>query len=246
MSDGSICALAGAVGGAGTTRLALEFGATLAGDGRSVAVVDAAYATQGLATTVPGRIDVDVTAAVTEDRPLAAATYELDLDAPGSLAVAPARAPFERLSRAKTSECARRLVERIGVAAGEFDHVLLDVPPVAANQAVAAVTAADRVALVVPDSQRGADAVSRSRDRLADVDAAVDVVVANRAGEPPVVGEAGATVPENGSTALPDAPTAVDQGEFAAAVGAAASTVLAVDLNLPEPESSSLTDSFFD
>ena len=33
-----VCALVGAVGGTGTTRLALEFGATLAGEERSVAL----------------------------------------------------------------------------------------------------------------------------------------------------------------------------------------------------------------
>ncbi|MFC6960705.1 hypothetical protein ACFQJ8_01130 [Halocatena marina] len=41
-------AVLGAVGGAGTTRTCLEFGSILARDGRSVAILDAAYATQGL------------------------------------------------------------------------------------------------------------------------------------------------------------------------------------------------------
>mgnify|MGYP006305158561 CR=1 FL=1 len=39
------CALVGAAGGAGTTRLAVEMGATLTRTGRDVAVVDAAYET---------------------------------------------------------------------------------------------------------------------------------------------------------------------------------------------------------
>jgi cellulose biosynthesis protein BcsQ len=266
MSD-DVCALVGGAGGAGTTRLALEFGATLARDGRSVLIVDAAYATQGLATAVPGRIDTDLTAAIVEDRPLRAATYDLglslgpgadddgdgDTDATspparepdredGRVAVAPARAPFERFSRAKTSECGRRLAERLAAAAREYDHVLVDVPPVAANQAVAAAAAADRVVVVVPDSQRGVDALGRTRDRLADVDAAVDAAVANRASASPQVEAADATVPTAEEEQLAEAPVAVGPTEFAAAVGAAAETVLAVDLDLAEPESSSLTD----
>lgn len=242
MSDGDVCALVGTVGGAGTTRLAVEFAATLARDDYSVAVVDAAYATQGLATVVPGRIGTDLTEAVTDDRPLAAATTDLALPVPGRVTVAPARAPFERFSRAKTSECARRLATRLGTAAREFDHVLVDVPPVAANQAVAAVTAADRVALVTPDSQRGADALPRTRDRLADVDAAVDAVVANRVGESRRVDAADAGVPTSETTALPEAPVAVEPTAFATAVGAAAETALGVDLDLAAPESSSLSD----
>jgi septum site-determining protein MinD len=267
MSD-EVCALVGGVGGAGTTRLALEFGATLARDGRSVLIVDAAYATQGLATVVPGRIDTDLTAAIVEDRPLRAATYDLglalgpaveetddgdgtDATSPparepdredGRVAVAPARAPFERFSRAKTSECGRRLAERLAAAAREYDHVLVDVPPVAANQAVAAVTAADRVVVVVPDSQRGVDALGRMRDRLADVDAAVDAAVANLVGASPQVEAADATVPTAEEEQLAEAPVAVGPTEFAAAVGAATETALAVDLGLAEPESSSLTD----
>lgn len=241
MSDGGICALAGAVGGAGTTRLTLEFGATLARDGRSVLVVDAAYATQGLSTAVPGRIGTDVTAAVTEQRPLGAVTEDLELNVPGELAVAPARAPFERLSRAKTSACARRLAEGLATTAGEYDHVLVDVPPVATNPSVAAVTAADRVVVVVPDTERGADALARARDRLADIDAGVDAVVANEAGAGRVE-DADATVPTGGTRALSEAPTAVERTEFATDVATAVTAALAVDIDVEPSDSSSLTD----
>jgi cellulose biosynthesis protein BcsQ len=241
MSD-DVCALVGATGGAGTTRLALEFGATLAGDGRSVLVVDAAYATQGLVTACPERVDPDLTRVVTDDRPLAAATYDREVSA-GRLALAPARAPFERLSRAKTSECARRLAGCIGEAAREFDHVLVDVPPVAANQAVAAVTAADRVALVVPDTQRGLDALPRTLDRLADVDAGVDAVVTNRADGDPQVKDADAAVPTNETTALASAPVCPGEGEFETAVAAAVATTVGAEV-APERQSSSLTDYF--
>lgn len=63
-------ALVGAVGGAGTTRLAVEVGALLAADGDAVAVLDAAFATQGLGDYLDGRLDPDLTALVT-DRDLA-------------------------------------------------------------------------------------------------------------------------------------------------------------------------------
>lgn len=243
MSDARVCALAGAVGGAGTTRLALEFGATLARDGRSVCLVDAAFATQGLSTAVPGRIGTDVTAALVEDRPLADATTELSLDLPGRVAVAPARAPFERFSRAMTAECGHRFGERLSSASERYDHVLVDVPPVAGNQSVAAVTAADRVCVVAPDDQRGVDALPRTIDRLADVDAGVDAVATNRAGDPPHMDAADAAVPESGMTTLADAPVCVTTGEFSAAVADAAETAVGVDLDVAEPEPSSLTDS---
>jgi len=239
MSD-DVCALVGVTGGAGTTRLALEFGATLAADGRSVLVVDAAYATQGLVTACPERVEPDVTRVVTDDRPLAAATYDREVPV-GRLALAPARAPFERLSRAKTSECARRLAGRIGEAAREFDHVLVDVPPVAANQAVAAVTAADRVALVVPDTQRGVDALPPTLDRLADVNAGVDAVVANRSDGDPQVEDADATVPTSEATALSSAPACPGEGEFETAVAAAVAAALGADVETEQP-TSSLTD----
>ncbi len=235
-----VCALAGVTGGGGTTRLALEFGATLAGDDRSVLVVDAAYATQGLVTAVSGRVGTDVTRTVTDDRPLSAATTDLDTPA-GRLAVAPARAPFERLSRAKTSECARRLAGRIGDATREFDRVLVDVPPVAANQAVAAVTAADCVALVVPGAQRGVDALPRMLDRLADVDAGVDAVVANRADETARVEDADARIPESETTSLSSAPVCPGDGPFERAVAAAVETTLGVDID-GHTEGSSLSD----
>jgi len=46
----STLALVGVAGGAGTTRTAVEMAATLARADRSVAVLDAAFGTQGLAT----------------------------------------------------------------------------------------------------------------------------------------------------------------------------------------------------
>jgi MinD-like ATPase involved in chromosome partitioning or flagellar assembly len=228
MSD--ITAVVGAVGGAGTTRLTVEVAATLARDGASVAILDAAYATQGLADHVQGRIDPDVTALVTEDRPLEEGVVELPVDAPGRVACCPAYAPFERLARAKTPDAAQRLERLAETAAREYDAVLVDTPPVAANQAVAAVHVADRVAVVTPGTTRGVDALARTRDRLADVGAAVDASVATRTGE---TSAADVAVPESPVTepgAVPVCDTS--DGAFAAGVVAATEAALGVSLDV--------------
>lgn len=175
-------ALVGAAGGAGTTRCAIEIAATLAREGRTVAVLDAAFATQGLSDRVRGRLDPDLTKLVTDDAeaPLSAGLVDLDLDVPGRVACCPVRAPFERLARAKAAGAARRFEERIEEAAATFDHAIVDTPPVAANQAVAAATACERTALVTPATDRGTDALGRARDRLSDLGVDVDVAVSNR------------------------------------------------------------------
>lgn len=174
-------ALVGVAGGAGTTRTAVEMAATLGRAGRSVAVLDAAFGTQGLATYVAGRITDDATAVAVGESTVEAALYDADYDVPGRVAFCPAHAPFERLARAKTPESARAVERAVAEADDRFDHVLLDVPPVAANQAVSALTTADRRALVAPATQRGADLLPRQRGRLRDLDAPADAVVATRA-----------------------------------------------------------------
>lgn len=162
-------ALVGAAGGAGTTRLTLECATLLARDGRDVAVLDAAYATQGLADHTPGRIDPDMTALCLEDHPLETGLVDRTLEGAGRLAVCPARAPFERLARAKMPAAAETFADHVESAARAFDHVLVDVPPVAANQAVAAATATD-AAVLVGDAARAAAVLPRARDRLLDLD----------------------------------------------------------------------------
>jgi septum site-determining protein MinD len=184
-------ALVGAAGGTGTTCLTLECATLLARDGRDVAVLDAAYATQGLADHTPGRIDPDMTAACIDDVPIRDALVDRDIEAAGRLAVCPARAPFERLARAKTTEAAEAFERRLAEATRAFDHVLVDTPPIAANQAVAAANAADRVA-VVCDEGRAVDAVPRMRDRLEDVDTPADATVVTHSDNHP---DADATVP---------------------------------------------------
>ena len=241
-------ALVGAAGGAGTTRTCLELATALAADGRDVAVLDAAYDTQGLARHLPGRLDPDMTALVTDeaDRPLStglveftpaentetfAAVDDAALDDIGRVRCCPARAPFERLARAKTAEAAQALDGRIEAAAAEFDHVLIDTPPLGSNPAVAAVTTAERVAVVAPATARGLDATQTTRGRLQDVGTSADAVVAvdrtDRDGFPEE--DADAVVP-----ALPgETPAALEQAAGVHAVEDVAAAVLNEPLDLP-------------
>lgn len=207
---GKTLALVGATGGAGTTRLTVEVGATLARTGRSVALLDAAYATQGLSQYLPGRIDPDITALVTGDGPLESGLVDLPVGTTGRLAACPAAAPFERLARAKTPAAARRLEAPLEEAASSFDRVLVDAPQVAANQAVAAATAADRVTVVMPASERGADALGTLRDRLSDLGVAEDAVVVNGTQGPSPVPDADAPIPRSETTTPADSPVCLD------------------------------------
>lgn len=226
-ATGESAALVGATGGAGTTRLTLELGAVLASDGRTVAVLDAAFATQGLSDYLSGRLDPDLTTLLTDesDAPLSDGLVEVPLDVDGGrLACCPAAAPFERLARAKSAEAARVFESRIAAAVEAFDHVLVDTPPVASNQSVAAVTAADRAVLVTPATTRGRDAVQRMRGRLDDVGAAPDAVVSTRGD----LSVADATVPET-TADVTAAPTALSDRSVAAAVADVAGVVFGVD-----------------
>lgn len=225
----------GAAGGVGTTRLAVECGATLARTGRDVAVFDAAFETQGLAAHVTAEIAPDVTALVTEEVPLEAALYEHEADTPGRLALCPARAPFERLARAKTAGAARQLERQLAAASLSHDVVLVDTPPLGTNQALAAVNAADRIAVVTVDSRRGRDALAQARERLDDVGAAADAVIANRADGSPA--DADAAVPTIGVTAPGDCPACLPpDGTFAPAVADATERALGASLDLEFPD----------
>lgn len=230
-------ALVGVAGGVGTTRTAVECGATLARDGRDVAVLDAAYATQGLSEYLPGRVDPDLTdLCLDPERLLADGLYDLEVDAagrpaavesPGRVVLAPALAPFERLARAKSVEAAEAFETRVAEAAAEFDHVLVDVPPVAANQHLAAANAADRVGLLAPASDRGADARRRMADRLRDVGVDADRTIAVGSDMP----AADATVPA--IDAPPAAgPRCLDDEDVGAGTAAAVESLLDVELDL--------------
>jgi septum site-determining protein MinD len=229
-------AFVGAAGGAGTTRITVEAGATLARAGWSVAIFDAAFTTQGLASYVDGRLDHDVTQLVTSELPLEDTLYDLPLDVPGRLAVCPARAPFERLSRAKTAGAAQALERQLAAASLAYDAVLIDTPPVGANQALAAVNAVDRIAVVTPDSERGADALALTRERLDDVGERTHAVIANEAcGEPSVAADA--HIPESAIETPRDCPACVNpDAEFAPAVADAVQRSLDVDLDLEFPD----------
>ncbi len=230
--DGAVTAFVGATGGAGTTRVALETGALLARAGQRVAVFDAALGTQGLADHVGGRIDADVVDLLTDDGVAPAdVLVEQSTAGEGSLHVAPARAPFAGIARAKTEAAARTLESTLREAADRFDRVLVDTPPLAANQAVASVTAADRVGVVAPASARGVDAVQRVRGRIEDVGGDVTATVGNRATRGEVVTEPFDAVVPDHDTAAPGRVPVADEaaGEFVAGVAAVARAVVGVD-----------------
>ncbi|WP_435075108.1 ParA family protein [Halorubrum sp. HHNYT27] len=224
-------ALVGATGGAGTTRTAVELAALGARDGRDVAVIDAAFTTQGLSEYVAGRIGTDLTALLTDepDEPLSTATYPIRTDRdgeatdagstrPGRADAVPARAPFERVARAKTAEAARKLERRIDEATTAYDAVVVDAAPVGSNEAVAAATVADRVEAVTPATAHGRDALQRLRGRVADVGGSVDGTIAvARAGEADAECEDGVSA----DTRLPAVSSGVDEApEAATATGA--------------------------
>jgi MinD-like ATPase involved in chromosome partitioning or flagellar assembly len=227
-------ALVGAVGGAGTTRTAVEFGATLARDGRDVAILDAAFGTQGLADYLAGRIETDITRVVADDADLEAALTPVVTGLPGTLQAAPARAPFERVARAKTAGAAERFERQIAATGLSHDIVLVDVPPVAANQAVAAVTACDRVSLVAPDTRRGADGVARMSAVIEDVGTDADAVVATFAGdEPDALPGAAGRVPEAPVVDASACPSSLcEQSTIAEPVAGAVESVLDTDLSI--------------
>jgi cellulose biosynthesis protein BcsQ len=245
-------ALAGATGGAGTTRSCLELATALAAAGDDVAVLDAAYDTQGLARHLPGRLDPDVTTLVVDDadEPLSTGFVEYEaatgpdtataIDAeerpePGRVACCPARAPFERLARAKSPEAAKELEARIAEASSSFDYVLVDTPPLGSNPAIAAVTTADRVGVVSPATEHGHDAVQQTRGRLQDVGTAADAVVAVELFDNGAFPEADADV------RLPAfdgaAPSGLETEAGVRALETLADAVLDTELDLPVAES---------
>lgn len=177
----NVAALVGTAGGVGTSRLTLECGATLARAGWTVACFDAAFATPGLDTYVDGPIDTDLPRLLTGTGQLQAALYEQDLSVPGQLTICPATSPFARTAEAMTARAAERFEEQLAAASLSHDAVLIDTPPIAGNQALAAVNAPARTAIVTTDATRGQDALARTQDVLADVGVTPNLVIANRA-----------------------------------------------------------------
>jgi septum site-determining protein MinD len=225
-------ALVGTAGGVGTTRLAIEVGAALAADGRDGIVVDAALDTQGLGAHVSGRLDPDVSTLLTESGDLADGLVDYPLEVPGSLRVCPAHAPFTRVAAAKAPQAAERLADLIREATTVADHVLVDVPPLASNTAVAGAAAADRRALVVPATTRGRDALSRSRGSLADLGLSADLIVANRA-EDGSLSDADLSVPASRVTDVPERPACLaGESGFGSAVGELAEFMFGISMDV--------------
>lgn len=225
---GDSVAIVGAAGGVGTTRLTVELGATLARAGRDVAILDVAFATQGLARHVPDRITPDVTTVLTEDGSFADALIEHPYagEVPGRLAVAPSHAPFGRVARAKSVDAAQRFEEGMAGMADAVDYVLVDTPPVATNPSVAAVTSSDRVAAVSVPSPRGVDALQQLRGRLADVGTEPTLIVANRVPEGESLPDADVAIPAGSIPPAGDAPVAFDSGNALAPAYAATAEAL--------------------
>lgn len=190
-------AIVGAAGGVGTTRLCVEMASVLAQTGRSIAVLDAALETQGLAGYVPGPLDPDMTAVMRDDAHLEAAFTELPAQTTGTVSVCPAYASFSALAKAKTTDAAGRFEAVLDRAGASYDVVLIDTSPIASNPAVAAVTAADRVTTVTRGTEAGADALQRMAGRLQDVGAGHDVAIVNRASQDHPVSSADVRVPES-------------------------------------------------
>jgi MinD-like ATPase involved in chromosome partitioning or flagellar assembly len=203
----------------------VEVGAVIARSGRDVAIVDAAYETQGLSDYVEGPIEADVTELVTDGAAIDEVVHPVGLETPGQLSLCPTRAPFERLARAKTAAAAEQLEKQVAAIALSHDAVLVDTPPVASNQAVAAVDAADRVVAVTPDTARGADALSRLRGRIDDVGTALDAVVATFADG--YVEAADGRVPRSDTEDATATPVAAEgTGQFTQAVAETAAVVI--------------------
>jgi len=228
-----IVAVVGACGGAGTTRLTVECGATLARAGRDVALVDGALATQGLRSYVDAKISPDVTALMTEEASLGDVLYDVSVDTPGRLTAAPAKAPFERLARAQTAGAAQHFERQLAAASLSHDVVFVDTPPLSGNHAVAAVNAAEHIALVSTDTPRGRDALSMARGRLNDVGETADAIVQNQTSD---TTSEGVAIPRSEVTAESEAPVCSSPDEaFAPAVAEAVEAILDVSLDLEFP-----------
>lgn len=236
-------ALVGVVGGAGTTRTAVELAGALARTDRSVLVFDLDFATQGLSQAVEGRIDPDMTRVLTDGGSVTDATIPWETPGDGRLDVLPAFAPFVDVAEAKAADTAAGVGDLLREATDAYDHVLLDVPPIVSNQAVAGVDAADRVATVFPPSDRGVDALQRTRGRLQDVGAEMDLAIATRttaAGAPP---DADAVVPTLPPKSAPDRPTALEgSGDDVVTVAKTAASLFDVDLAVESATDDSVLD----
>lgn len=225
-------AFVGVVGGAGTTRSVIELGGVLARGGRSALVLDLDLATQGMERFIDDSMDPDAASLLADpDVPLADAVHDWQVEGSGRLGVVPAFAPFAKVANAKTPAAGRRVGDRIEEALEAFDHVLLDVPPIASNQSVGAVHAAASVAAVIPPTDRGVDSLQRERGRIADVDTELDHVIAVGTDPERAPSDADHAIPSLSSDEPPYNPVSIESsGGFTAQVAAVADAIFEVDV----------------
>lgn len=227
----------GAAGGVGTTRLTVEVGAVMAAEGENVVLLDAALETQGLADHVIGPIDPDLSTVLIDanDHQAALSDHPADHTVVGRLQCLPVVAPFGRIAAAKAPEAAQRLTTVARTLAEDGKTVVVDVPPIASNTAVAGATAADRTILVTTDSARGREAIARSRGVLDDIGLETNAVVANRT-DSAEMDDIDLAVPAVSRTETPRIPTALtDSAPFSRAIETVASSLFDVDL-VTEPD----------
>lgn len=253
----TIVALVGATGGSGTTRTAVELATSVARNSLSVLVIDAAFATQGLSEFVTGRITPDVTTLITAEpsTPVQSSTVQPSSiaeaiqsdenrtessNSPGTIEFLPSYAPFERIARAKTPAAAERFEELAEEASEWYDIILLDVPPVAANQAIAAVTVADTVVGITPGSEHGRDALVRLRERLADLDTALDASICVDLHDTGPISTTDHSIPQT-EYALSAAPTCLTDDRYGEALVDVAAACLGYSFDI-EFDSSGVTD----
>lgn len=225
-------AFVGVVGGAGTTRSVVELAGVLARGGRSALILDLDFATQGLERYIEDSMDPDSSSLLADpDVPLESAVHDWEVDGSGRLGVVPAFAPFARIARAKSPEAGRLVGDRTEEATEQFDHVLLDVPPIVSNQSVGAVHAAESVTAVIPPTERGVDSLQRERGRIADVETELDHVL--------TVGTSPDSAPIDADLAIPSLPTSnppyrplslESSGGFTAQVANVADSIFEVDV----------------
>ena len=224
---GTVVACVGATGGVGTTRTAVELARLATAHDRRPLLVDTAVATQGLARLLPTTPGVDLCGALSD-------TDVVDLDAiavelPSALQIVAIDAPLCSVTTALTPQAAATLTDAIAHAAATHPLVIIDVPPVATNLAIAGLISADEILLVhrVGDHE----GVRRGRELIADLDGADPHPLT--IGSPAV---AELSLPELPTlrTGLPLA-TPVDDSGYQRALAVAAA---AVGVSMPTPESS--------
>ncbi len=223
---GTVVACVGATGGVGTTRTAVELARLATTHDRRPLLVDTAVATQGLARLLPTTPRVDLCDALSD-------TDAVDLDAiavdlPSELRIVAIDAPLCSMTTALTAEAAAALTDAIAHAAGTHPLIIIDVPPVATNLAIAGLISADEILLIHRLGDH--EGVRRGRELIADLDGADP--------HPVTIG-----TPAVAELSLPDVPalrtgtplaTPVDDPGYRRALAAAAA---AVGVSMPTPES---------